>query len=70
VLAPAEIVEFRLQLRLKQGRICCNTISVDGLLLQNCWQPNFIYVMLRSRSRSEILERLESMSDSEVVERS
>jgi len=26
-------------------------ISIDCWLLQNCWQPNFIHVMWRSRSQ-------------------
>ena len=27
----------------------CTRISIDWCLLQNCWQPNFIHVMLKSR---------------------
>jgi len=29
--------------------LLCTTIYIDCYLLQNCWQPNFIQFMLRSR---------------------
>jgi len=46
--------------------LLCTTISTECELLQNCWHPNFIHFMLRSRKfwkgpsrESEILERSE-----------
>ena len=30
--------------------LLCTTVCIDCLLLQNCWQPNFIHVVLRCRS--------------------
>ena len=50
-----EMVQLLLKLLMKQIILLCTTISTDWYSLQNCWQPNFLHVMLKSRCR-KILE--------------
>jgi len=46
---PVEMVQFLLKLLLKQNSCGAPRFPLIAMLLQNCWQPNFIHVMIRSR---------------------